>query len=575
MPEAVTALSQAARNKPLNSLLSRLCDQVGEHGEAPLSRRLKADTPSNRERVEALRWQMGPVSLDASKQKLDVPTLELLLEWAELCGLDRQRSALFAGEPVNVSEGRAALHTALRWPLDELAPAGSEQAVKVAKGQKAKMATLVERIRCGGWQGATGKSIRHLVHISVGGSDLGPRLVSQALAEECQQGAVDVHFVSCMDGGQLLPLMRSLDPATTLIVAASKSFNTVDTLFNLRTVLSWISDALGLDEQAVRQHQLLGVSARTDKMAEFGIPTEHQLEFEEWVGGRFSLWSTIGVSLAVQNGMPAFQALLDGAHAMDCHFLKAPAQDNLPVLAAVIGAWNSQFMEIPIHAVLPYDNRLALLPAYLQQIEMESNGKSSSRGGSPVESRTCPILWGDLGPNAQHAFYQLLHQGSHTVSADLLAVTGRYQEEEGGLADRLHVQQRLTLANCLAQSQLLALGDEAIPPSLQGHLAQGYRGNQPHSLLLMERLTPYSLGMLLALYEHKVFVQSLLWDLNSFDQPGVELGKRLAESVHRRLGGDQVESAEVVDDLSTQELLDELAPGAPQPTSYSKTSRNF
>ena len=555
MAEVVTALAQAARNEPLSAIVSRLRYQAAVHSEVPLSRWLKTDTSSNRERADALRWQVGPVSLDASKQQLDLSTLELLLEWVELCGLDHQRSALFAGKPINLSERRPALHMALRWPTGELSPAGSELAVEAAQSQKAKMATLVERIRSGDWQGATGKPIRHLIHIGVGGSDLGPRLASQALAEDCQQGSIDVHFVSCMDGGQLLPLMRTLDPAATLVVVASKSFGTVDTLFNLRTALTWVSDGVGLDEQSVCQHQLLGVSTRPDRMAEFGIPIEHQLEFEAWVGGRFSLWSTIGVSLAVQIGMPAFQALLDGAHAMDRHFLEAPAHDNLPVLTAVIGAWNSQFLEIPTHAVLPYDSRLALLPSYLQQLEMESNGKSCSREGSPVESRTCPILWGDLDPNAQHTFYQLLHQGSHTVSADLLAVTGRYQDEDGYMRERLQDQKRLTLANCLAQSQLLALGDQAIPSSLRGHLAQGFSGNHPHSLLLMERLSPYSLGVLLALYEHKVFVQSLLWNLKSFDQPGVELGKRLAESVYRRLWGAQAEAAKMVDDLSVCGLL--------------------
>ncbi|MBB3229767.1 glucose-6-phosphate isomerase [Halomonas stenophila] len=536
----------------------RLADKAEALQSTPLAMWLDEDSPACRARAEALSWQWGPLTLDASKQRLDQETLQLLLDWAESRELHRWREALFAGEIVNPSEGRPAWHAASRWGRECPPPSGSEAAVAEAQAQHRRMAEIVACIRNGRWQGATGLPIRHLVHIGVGGSDLGPRLVSEALAEAGAAGAIGVHFVSSMDGGQLLPLMERLDPAATLLVVASKSFTTADTSFNLRTALTWLEEALATDEAEIRRHQLVGVSAHPERMAAFGIPEAHQLTFSEGVGGRFSLWSAIGVSLAVRIGMPAFEGLLEGAHAMDRHFLEAPSRENLPVLSAVIGAWNSQFLGIPSHAILPYDSRLASLPAYLQQLEMESNGKSCMRDGRPVESATCPILWGEVGPNAQHAFYQLLHQGSHTVSAELLAVAHRHGAWGGRLVARLRDQQRLTLANCLAQSQLLALGDEAIPASLQGFLAQGYRGNQPHSVWLLEALTPQALGSLLALYEHKVFVQSLLWGLNPFDQPGVELGKRLASSLYRRLGEEAVAPEETVRDIATERLVSRL-----------------
>ncbi|MDN3554948.1 glucose-6-phosphate isomerase [Halomonas maura] len=536
----------------------RLAGKAEALQTTPLAMWLHDGSRLCRARAEALSWRWGPLSLDASKQRLDQEALQLLVDWAESRELHRWRKALFAGEIVNPSEGRPAWHAASRWRGESPPPSGSEAAVAEAQAQRRRMSALVEHIRAGRWQGATGRPIRHLVHIGVGGSDLGPRLVSEALAEEGDAGAIEVHFVSSMDGGQLLPLMERLDPAATLLVVASKSFTTVDTSFNLHTALAWLEASLETGEAEIRRHQLIGVSAYPERMTAFGIPEAHQLTFSEGVGGRFSLWSAIGVSLAVRIGMPAFEGLLEGAHAMDRHFLEAPSRDNLPVLSAVIGAWNSQFLGIPSHAILPYDSRLASLPAYLQQLEMESNGKSCTRDGLPVESATCPILWGEVGPNAQHVFYQLLHQGSHTVSAELLAVAHRHGSRGGRLGACLRDQQRLTLANCLAQSQLLALGDEAIPSSLQGFLSQGYRGNQPHSVLVMESLTPEALGSLLALYEHKVFVQSLLWGLNPFDQPGVELGKRLASSLYRRLGGEAVAPEEAVVDVATERWVSRL-----------------
>ncbi|MGM0988636.1 MAG: glucose-6-phosphate isomerase [Pseudomonadota bacterium] len=509
-------------------------------------------------RRDKLSWRFAGWTLDASRQRLTPAVLQDLVRWAEACGLTEQRRCLFAGEVVNRSEGRPALHPALRWPPDLAPPPGLEAHVAQALAQRRKMAGLVEHVRRGQWQGATGEVITDLVHIGVGGSDLGPRLASQGLVETHPAGGVKVHFVSTMDATQLVPLLDSLNPATTLVIMASKSFTTADTQFNLATALHWLEASLPASREALLAHQLVGISARPGKMTDFGIPAAHQLTLAEGVGGRFSLWSPIGLALAVQIGMPAFERLLAGAHAMDRHFREMPTERNLPALLALLGAWNSQFLGIPSHAVLPYDGRLASLPAYLQQLEMESNGKSVTPEGQGVGHATCPILWGDVGPNAQHAFYQLLHQGTHTVSVDFITVARRHGQQPGHRQAPLQAQQRLTLAHCLAQAQLMALGDEAIPAALKGQLAEGYRGNQPSSLLLLDELTPWALGALMALYEHKVFVQSLLWNLNPFDQPGVELGKRLAEGLYHELQGEPADPDQRIADASTEALLARL-----------------
>ncbi|TVP50568.1 MAG: glucose-6-phosphate isomerase [Halomonas sp.] len=519
-----------------------------------LSDLIGGDTPAARERAGALAFTLGSLHLDLSKQRITPETLSLLVDWAHSCGVESKRAALFAGAKVNTSERRAALHMAARWPSGTRPPEGMEKAAAFCQHQRSRLAEMVERVHQGKWFGATGQSITDVVHIGVGGSDLGPKLISETLADRPSHAHVNVHYVSSMDGAQLLPLMESLNPATTLLVLASKSFTTADTQFNVRTALAWLSDSLEVDVATVSRHQLIGVSSKPEKMAAFGIPEAHQLVFKDWIGGRFSLWSPIGVSVAMQLGMSDFNALLEGAHAMDCHFLEAPLTENLPALIALVGAWNCQFLNIPTHAVLPYDGRLKSLPAYLQQLEMESNGKSVRIDGRSVTHATCPIIWGDVGPNAQHAFYQLLHQGGHTVSADFVAVAGRHVEATPDVQASLAAQEQLTLANCLAQAQLFALGDDAIPLALRGHMAQGYRGNQPNSLLLLKQLDAWSIGALLALYEHKVFVQSVLWNLNPFDQPGVELGKQLATSLFNILTGSPHEQG-LVKDPSTEQLL--------------------
>jgi glucose-6-phosphate isomerase len=544
-----------------NPLLSRVYTPLSalethaEHLQAQsLSDLIGGDSDAGRQRASALAFTFGSLHLDFSKQRVTPKTLSLLVDWAHSCGLESKRRALFAGAKVNTSERRSALHMAARWPADVTPPDGMEAAVAFCQAQRFRLAAMVERLHQGQWFGATGQAITDVVHIGVGGSDLGPKMISEALADRPSQTHVNVHYVSSMDGAQLLPLMECLNPATTLLVLASKSFTTADTQFNSRTALAWLSDALEIDVATVCRHQLVGVSSRPDKMAEFGIPEAHQLVFKDWIGGRFSLWSPISVSVAMQLGMASFNALLEGGHAMDRHFLETPLAENLPVLVALVGAWNCQFLNISTHAVLPYDGRLKSLPAYLQQLEMESNGKSVCLDGRSVTHATCPIIWGDVGPNAQHAFYQLLHQGGHTVSADFIAVAGREVAAPESVRDALVAQEQLTLANCLAQAQLFALGDDAIPAALRGLMAQGYRGNQPNSLLMLKQLDAWSLGALLVLYEHKVFVQSVLWNLNPFDQPGVELGKKLATSLFNTLSG-SAEVQNLVKDPSTEQLL--------------------
>lgn len=515
---------------------------------------LGSDSPKARQRADELTFTFGTLHVDFSKQRLTNKTLGLLTEWAQSCGLEAKRNALFEGRQVNTSERRAALHMASRWPVTTTPPKGMEPAAEFCQQQRLKMAEMVDRVHRGQWYGATGQAITDIVHIGVGGSDLGPKLISEALADRPSQTNVNVHYVSTMDGSQLLPLMECLNPATTLVVLASKSFATADTQFNVRTVLAWLSDVLEIDVATICRYQLLGVSSKPEKMTAFGIPDAHQLEFKEWIGGRFSLWSPIGVSLAMQLGLEGFDALLDGAHAMDHHFLETPLGANLPALMALVGAWNCQLLNIPTHAILPYDGRLKSLPAYLQQLEMESNGKSVGLDGRSVTHPTCPIMWGDVGPNAQHAFYQLLHQGGHTVSADFVAVAGRPVSASNAVSECLKSQEQLTLANCLAQAQLFALGDDAIPLALKGNMALGYRGNHPNSVLLLKTLDAWSIGALLSLYEHKVFVQSVLWNLNPFDQPGVELGKQLATSLYDTLAGKPI-GHHNVEDPSTAQLL--------------------
>lgn len=488
--------------------------------------------------------QAAGLTLDLSKHRWSEETLTRLLALAEQAAVPEAIQRLLDGERVNRSEDRPALHTALRLPETARLEVEGEDLVPAVHATLGHMQRMVDKLHAGQWRGATGKAISDVVNLGVGGSDLGPLMVTHALADyrPADVHSVEVHFASTMDGSQLADCLSRLNPETTLFILSSKSFTTIDTLSNARTARDWLysrlvcsrddagnGEATEIDRALVMRQHFIGVSASPDKMTEWGIAPANQLEFWEWVGGRYSLWGAIGLPIALVVGMTHFRELLAGAHAMDCHFREAPMADNLPVLLALAGIWNVNFLNICAHSILPYDGRLEYFASYLEQLEMESNGKSVTNDGQVTPYSTCPVLWGQLGPNAQHAFYQLLHQGTQAVECDFIATMRRYDDVEDA-ATRAHLQgqHRLTLANCFAQSRLLMLGDEAIDDDGPRPNHKRYRGNQPSTTLLLERLSPATLGALIALYEHKVFVQATIWGINPFDQWGVELGKQIA-----------------------------------------------
>ena len=507
-------------------------------------------------RTQRFSAQSGALYMDYSKQCLDDTVLENLLSLANSCELSARIQSLLQGAMVNTSEARAALHTALRLPATAKLQVGTQDVVADVHQSLGQVERLSERVRSGTWRGFSGKAITDVVNIGVGGSDLGPLMATTAL-DEWADTCVEVHFVSNMDGTQLDNLLKHLNPETTLFIISSKSFGTIDTLSNAKTALSWLlataKRRAGTEDSVLRRH-FIGISANSKKMSAWGIHPEHQLQLWEWVGGRFSLWSAIGLAIAIRIGMSGFKELLAGAHSMDEHFAQADFAENIPVLLGLLAVWNSTFLQVNAHTVLPYDGRLSYLPSYLTQLEMESNGKSVTQHGECIDYDTCPILWGEIGSNAQHAFYQLLHQGTQQVSCDFIACVRRYSDEAKNTP--LQQQHELSLANCLAQSRVLAFGNAAIAET-DGQVAceadkyKYYRGNQPSTTLLINELTPHSLGALIALYEHKVYVMASIWDINPFDQWGVEMGKQMAESVHDAMqqeGGAQF-------DTSTNQLL--------------------
>lgn len=499
---------------------------------------------------------LDPIVFDFSKHRIDQKVIQALVQWAHAQDLAPWIKRLFSCETINYTEQRAAMHWALRLPKQHTEHTGIADQVHE---QLERMFNLVNKIHAGQCRGSTGEVIQDVVNIGVGGSDLGPLMVTQALSDFKHAPAkpLNVHFVSTIDGSQLSDLLHQLRPETTLFIISSKSFGTIDTLSNAQTVRLWLEKALGQAAQILKHH-FIGVSTKADKMTEWGIAADNQFLLWDWVGGRYSLWSCIGLPIALTIGVEGFKQLLAGAHAIDQHFQTAPFEKNIPVLMGLLGAWNTNFLDIQTHAVLPYDGRLKYFAPYLQQLEMESNGKSIQRNGKKVTFDTCPIIWGEVGPNAQHAFYQLLHQGTHAVSSDFIAPIRRYNTNQftyAENADALTAQHHLALSNCLAQSRLLAFGNQVLDNKEVSDLPlyKQYTGNQPSSTLLLDELNPYSLGMLIAMYEHKVFVQSVLWNINPFDQWGVEKGKEIADQLRPLL------SAELADlsalDASTQGLI--------------------
>jgi glucose-6-phosphate isomerase len=511
-----------------------LQEHHGEVAEVHL-RDLFAADPDRGERLVA---EAAGITLDYSKNRVTDETLRLLGGLAEAAGLRDRIDAMFAGEHINVTEDRAVGHVALRLPRDAHLEIDGRDVVGDVHAVLDEMAAFSDRVRSGAWRGHTGSPIRTVVNIGIGGSDLGPAMAHQALLHASKRD-LDVRFVSNVDGSDLAEAIRDLDPAETLFIVVSKTFTTLETLTNARSARAWLLDALG-DEAAVAKH-FVAVSTNAEEVSAFGIATENMFGFWDWVGGRYSLPSAVGLSLMVAIGPEAFRSMLSGYHAMDEHFRTAPFERNMPVLMGVLGVWYGDLFGAESLAVIPYDHYLGLLPAYLQQLDMESDGKSVRLDGSTVEHGTGPIVWGQPGTNGQHAFFQLIHQGSKLIPCDFIGFL-HSQNPTGEHHD-------LLTANLFAQAEALAFG-RAAP---EGQPYREFTGNRPTNVLLAERLDPATLGALIALYEHKVFTQGTIWEINSFDQWGVELGKALAQRIAPELQA--AAEPELTHDSSTNALI--------------------
>src|SRR5690606_35172896 len=468
--------------------------------------------------------------VDYSKHLATDETLTLLLDLARASGLERAREAMFAGERINVTEDRAVLHVALRDLSGRPVVVDGRDVMPAVRDVQRRMRAFVGQVHSGAWRGHSGERITDVVNIGIGGSHLGPQMAVRALEPYAVPG-LRVRFVSNVDGAAIDRELRTLDPARTLFLVASKTFTTQETMMNARTARAWLVRALG-DEAAVARH-FVALSSAVEEAARFGIPQESVFEFWDWVGARYSLWSAIGLSIALAVGYESFERLLRGAHALDEHFRTAPLEENLPVLLGLLAVWYVDFLGAQSRAVLPYDESLEHLPAYLQQLDMESNGKRVRRNGAPVSYPTGPVVWGQPGTNGQHAFFQLLHQGTVLVPADFIA----FAQPHHDLLDH----HRALLANFVAQTQALMRGRTTAEARAQvgGNdllaAAKTFPGDRPSTSIVMPKLTPEALGALVALYEHQVFVQGVVWDVNSFDQMGVELGKELAKEALQRL----------------------------------------
>ncbi|MFD0336534.1 glucose-6-phosphate isomerase [Streptomyces erythrogriseus] len=476
---------------------------------------------------------VGDLYVDYSKHLVTDETLRLLRELAAATDVSGLRDAMFRGERINTTEDRAVLHTALRAPRDAVVEVDGENVVPAVHAVLDRMADFADRVRSGEWTGHTGRRIRNVVNIGIGGSDLGPAMAYEALRAYTAR-EMTFRFVSNVDGADLHEAVRDLDPAETLFIVASKTFTTIETVTNATSARDWLLEALG-DEKAVARH-FVALSTNAEKVSAFGIDTANMFEFWDWVGGRYSYDSAIGLSLMIAIGPDRFREMLDGFRIVDDHFRTAPPEANAPLLMGLLGIWYNNFHDAQSHAVLPYSHYLSKFTAYLQQLDMESNGKSVDRQGRPVSWQTGPVVWGTPGTNGQHAYYQLIHQGTKLIPADLIGFVRPIAE----LSDGLKAQHDLLMANLLAQGQALAFGKtpdevrtEGVPEDLVPH--KTFQGNHPTTTILATELTPSVLGQLVALYEHKVFVQGAIWNIDSFDQWGVELGKVLAKRVEPAL----------------------------------------
>jgi glucose-6-phosphate isomerase len=515
------------------------------------SRHLRELFAEDPHRGEQLTLEAAGIYLDYSKNRITRATLQLLIELAEESGLRERIDAMFAGEPINISEHRSVLHVALRAPADESIQVGGQNVVPAVHAVLDKMSAFASKVRSGAWLGFTSRPIKNVVNIGIGGSDLGPVMAYEALKAYTQRDMV-FRFVSNVDGTDFVEAVRDLDPSQTLFIISSKTFTTVETMTNAGAARAWLLKGLGGDERAVARH-FVAISTNATEVQKFGIDTDNMFEFWDWVGGRYSMDSAIGLSTMLAIGPDHFREMLAGFHAMDEHFRTAPFTGNLPVILGLLSVWYNNFFGAETAAVLPYEQYLKRFPAYLQQLTMESNGKHVTLLGKPVNYNTGPIYWGEPGTNGQHSFYQLLHQGTRLVPCDFIA----FEQPLNPLGE----QHELLLANVLAQGEALAFGKtieqveaEGTAPELAPHRV--FEGNRPSNTLLLERLTPGALGRLVALYEHSVFTQGTLWQIDSFDQWGVELGKMLAKRIVPELRQDS--TAPLTHDSSTNALIQRL-----------------
>ncbi|MFD9332755.1 glucose-6-phosphate isomerase [Streptomyces sp. NPDC060065] len=478
--------------------------------------------------------EVGNLHVDYSKHLVNDETLRLLRELAVSTDVFGLRDAMFRGEKINTTEDRAVLHTALRAPSGTVVEVDGENVVPAVHAVLDKMARFSERVRSGEWTGHTGKRIKNIVNVGIGGSDLGPAMAYEVLRSFTDRD-LTVRFVSNVDGADLHEAVRDLDPAETLFIIASKTFTTIETITNATSARNWLLTGLRAGQEAVAKH-FVALSTNAEKVSDFGIDTANMFEFWDWVGGRYSFDSAIGLSLMIAIGPDQFRSMLDGFRIVDEHFRTAPAESNVPLLLGLLGIWYGNFHDAQAHAVLPYSHYLSKFTAYLQQLDMESNGKSVDRDGLPVEWETGPVVWGTPGTNGQHAYYQLIHQGTKLIPADFIG----FAEPVADLLPGLVAQHDLLMANFFAQTQALAFGKtpdevraEGVPEELVPH--KTFEGNHPTTTILARELTPSVLGQLIALYEHKVFVQGAVWNIDSFDQWGVELGKVLAKRIEPAL----------------------------------------
>ncbi|MGW2517549.1 glucose-6-phosphate isomerase [Streptomyces sp. NPDC001617] len=507
---------------------------LAEHREAVLQRpRLRELFAADPSRAERYVVRVGDLRIDYSKHLINDETLALLRELATATDVFGLRDAMFRGEKINITEDRAVLHTALRAPRDAVVEVDGENVVPDVHAVLDKMSDFAHRVRSGEWTGHTGRRIRNVVNIGIGGSDLGPAMAYEALRTFAAR-ELTFRFVSNVDGADLHEAVRDLDPAETLFIVASKTFTTIETITNATSARSWLLEGLG-EDKAVARH-FVALSTNAGKVTEFGIDPDNMFGFWDWVGGRYSFDSAIGLSLMIAIGPGRFRELLDGFRIVDEHFRNARAEDNAPLILGLLGVWYGNFFSAETHAVLPYSHYLSKFTAYLQQLDMESNGKSVDRDGHVVGWPTGPVVWGTPGTNGQHAYYQLIHQGTRLIPADLIG----FARPAAELSDELKAQHDLLMANLFAQGQALAFGKtadevraEGVPEEQVPH--RTFLGNHPTTTILARELTPSVLGQLIALYEHKVFVQGAIWNIDSFDQWGVELGKVLAKRVEPAL----------------------------------------